>query len=172
MKHHPIALVVDFQFTIKPFSLSWRSYRIFFPFVVHFSPRSTEPTRRSSEKSGTAIEIMNQGALSGAPLYPSGRACPLPHFKAAGWSWDCVSAIDSDGRTIWIVEHIRDDGKLFVVRAPTERQRDARAAIPSIGLRSYRQLSGFSPNSALCGTGVKAESLSPEAFFPAFQTCY
>jgi hypothetical protein len=38
MKSHPIALVVDFQFTIKPFSLSWPCYRIFLPLVVHFSP--------------------------------------------------------------------------------------------------------------------------------------
>ena len=29
----------------------------------------------------------------------------------------CVSAIDSNGRTIWIVDAHRDDGKRFVVRA-------------------------------------------------------
>jgi hypothetical protein len=29
----------------------------------------------------------------------------------------CVSAVDSEGRTIWIVDAPRDDGKRFVVRA-------------------------------------------------------
>ena len=31
--------------------------------------------------------------------------------------WSCVSAIDSNGRTIWIADAHRDDGKRFVVRA-------------------------------------------------------
>jgi hypothetical protein len=35
----------------------------------------------------------------------------------AGWSWGCVSAIDFNGRTIWIADAHRDDGKCFVVRA-------------------------------------------------------
>jgi hypothetical protein len=35
----------------------------------------------------------------------------------SGWSWGCVSAVDSDGRTIWIADAHRDDGKHFVVRA-------------------------------------------------------
>src|SRR5438552_18803099 len=61
MKHHPIALIVDFQFTSKLFSLFWRSYRIL-AFVVHSSPRSTEAKRRSSEKSGPAIEILYRRA--------------------------------------------------------------------------------------------------------------
>jgi hypothetical protein len=35
----------------------------------------------------------------------------------AGWSWVCVSEVDSYGRTIWIVDAHRSDGKRFVVRA-------------------------------------------------------
>jgi hypothetical protein len=35
----------------------------------------------------------------------------------AGWSWGCVSAIDCNGRTIWIADAHRDDGNRFVVRA-------------------------------------------------------
>jgi hypothetical protein len=35
----------------------------------------------------------------------------------AGWSWGCVSAIDSDERTIWIADAHRDNGKRFIVRA-------------------------------------------------------
>jgi hypothetical protein len=34
-----------------------------------------------------------------------------------GWSWGCVSAIDSEGRTIWIADAHLDNGKRFVVRA-------------------------------------------------------
>ena len=39
------------------------------------------------------------------------------NLSKAGWSWGCVSAIDREGRTIWIVDAHRDDGKRFVVRA-------------------------------------------------------
>jgi hypothetical protein len=35
----------------------------------------------------------------------------------AGWSLGCVSAIDSSGRTIWIADAHRGDGKRFVVHA-------------------------------------------------------
>jgi hypothetical protein len=41
----------------------------------------------------------------------------LPHFKEAGWSYSCVSAIDSNGRTIWITDTHRDNRKRLVVRA-------------------------------------------------------
>jgi hypothetical protein len=34
----------------------------------------------------------------------------------AGWSWGCVSATDSSGRTIWIADSHRD-GQRFIVRA-------------------------------------------------------
>jgi hypothetical protein len=32
-------------------------------------------------------------------------------------AWGCVSAVDSSGRTIWIADAHRGDGKRFVVRA-------------------------------------------------------
>jgi hypothetical protein len=35
----------------------------------------------------------------------------------SGWSWGCVSALDSTGRTIWIVDAHRGGGKRLVVRA-------------------------------------------------------
>jgi hypothetical protein len=31
--------------------------------------------------------------------------------------WGCVATVDSNGRTIWIVDAYRDDGKRFVVHA-------------------------------------------------------
>src|SRR5437867_5282385 len=39
------------------------------------------------------------------------------NLSKAGWSWGCVSAIDSEGRTIWIADAHRCDGKRYVVRA-------------------------------------------------------
>jgi hypothetical protein len=35
----------------------------------------------------------------------------------SGWSSGYVSAIDSNGQTVWIADAHRDDGKRFVVRA-------------------------------------------------------
>jgi len=39
------------------------------------------------------------------------------NLKKAGWSYGYVSALDVEGRTIWIVDAHRDDGKRFIVRA-------------------------------------------------------
>ena len=39
------------------------------------------------------------------------------NLSRAGWSWGYVSAVDSQGRTMWIVDAHRGDGKRFVVRA-------------------------------------------------------
>jgi len=39
------------------------------------------------------------------------------NLKKAGWSLGWISAIDSNGRTIWIADAHRGDGKRFVVRA-------------------------------------------------------
>ena len=38
-------------------------------------------------------------------------------LSKAGWSLGWVSAVDSEGRTIWIVDAHRGDGKRFVLRA-------------------------------------------------------
>ena len=60
---------------------------------------------------------------------PSARRWPLRLFipkwtvrrsaflSKADWSWGYVSALDSQGRTIWIADAHRDDGQRFVVRA-------------------------------------------------------
>jgi uncharacterized DUF497 family protein len=39
------------------------------------------------------------------------------NLKKRGWSYGYVSAIDSNGQTIWIADAHRSDGKRFVVRA-------------------------------------------------------
>jgi hypothetical protein len=42
------------------------------------------------------------------------------NLKKAGWSLGWVSALDCEGRTIWIADAHRDDGKRFVVRSDEE----------------------------------------------------
>ena len=39
------------------------------------------------------------------------------NLKKRGWSLGYVSTLDSNGRTIWIADAHRDDGKRFIVRA-------------------------------------------------------
>jgi hypothetical protein len=39
------------------------------------------------------------------------------NLSKAGWSLGWVSALDREGRTIWIVDAHRDDGRRFVVHA-------------------------------------------------------
>ena len=39
------------------------------------------------------------------------------NLSKGGWSWGCVAAVDSNGRTIWIVDAHRDNGKRFVARS-------------------------------------------------------
>jgi hypothetical protein len=51
------------------------------------------------------------------------------NLSKAGWSWGCVSAIDFNGRTIWITDAHRDDGKRFVAR--TEEKLTAFAKLES-----------------------------------------
>jgi hypothetical protein len=36
------------------------------------------------------------------------------NLSKAGWSWGCVATVDREGRTIYIADAHRDDGKRFV----------------------------------------------------------
>ena len=38
-------------------------------------------------------------------------------LSKTGWSLGWVSAVDSEGRTFWIVDAHRDNGKRFIVRS-------------------------------------------------------
>ena len=38
------------------------------------------------------------------------------NLSKASWSWGCVSAVDSNGRTIFVVDAHRGDGQRFIVR--------------------------------------------------------
>ena len=58
----------------------------------------------------------------------------------AGWNCGCVVTIDSNGRTIWIADAHRGDGRRFVVRADDK-------------LRTFLEL-----ESAICG-GLLTEEI-------------
>jgi hypothetical protein len=68
----------------------------------------------------------------------------------AGWSWGCVSAIDSNGRTIWIADAHRNDRRRFVthaddkltafleLEAPAAQSPDAQLSAPALHLPTPR----------------------------------
>ncbi len=77
------------------------------------------------------IENANDGIVCRYPdREPSGN-----NLKKRGWSYGYVSAVDSQGRTIWIVDAHCGDGKRFVVRA-------------SGGLTAFLELESAIPASA------------------------
>ena len=39
------------------------------------------------------------------------------NLRKAGWSWGCVATLDRAGRTIFVADAHRDNGKRFVVHA-------------------------------------------------------
>jgi hypothetical protein len=39
------------------------------------------------------------------------------NLSKAGWSWGCVSAVDSRGRTIFVADAHQGNGQRFIVRA-------------------------------------------------------
>jgi hypothetical protein len=47
----------------------------------------------------------------------TGQPVIADNLSKAGWSWGCVATVDSNGRTIFIADAHRDDGKRFVVHA-------------------------------------------------------
>ena len=38
-------------------------------------------------------------------------------LSKAGWSWGCVSTINASGKTIFVADAHRDDGRRFIVHA-------------------------------------------------------
>jgi hypothetical protein len=38
-------------------------------------------------------------------------------LSKAGWTWGCVTTVDAHGRTIWIADAHRGDGKRLVARS-------------------------------------------------------
>jgi hypothetical protein len=60
------------------------------------------------------------------------------NLTKAGFSWGCVSAIDSNGRTIWIADAHRD-GKRFIVRADEKPTAFMELEFPDSGCQCVNQ---------------------------------
>jgi hypothetical protein len=56
-------------------------------------------------------------AMLSRPACQQSSRLSADNLSKAGWSYGYVSAVDSNGRTIWIVDAHRGDGNRFVVRA-------------------------------------------------------
>ena len=74
----------------------------FLRFLRQILPRGCAPSRTT---------------LAAAAFHPIVDREVVSLLSKAGLSWGCVSAIDSNRRTIWIADARRDNGKRFVVRA-------------------------------------------------------
>jgi len=77
----------------------------------------------------------------------------------AGWSWGCVSAVDFQGRTIWIADAHRDDGRRFVVRAD-EKLTAVQQLEPAIWFVAYYRRYQFV---AGCGDEIRAAAVRSDA---------
>jgi len=65
------------------------------------------------------------------------------NLSKAGWSWGCVSALDCNGRTIWIADAHRG-GRHFVVRADEKLtaflELQSARSLPKLGARAESRL--------------------------------
>ena len=80
-------------------------------------------------------------------------------LSKAGWSLGWVSAVDSNGRTIWIAGAHRDDGKRFIVRAD-EKLTAVQELEPAIWFVAYYRRYHFV---AGCGDEIRAAAVRSDA---------
>jgi hypothetical protein len=79
------------------------------------------------------------------------------NLSKARWSWGCVSAIDSSGRTLWIVDAHRDDGQRFVVHA--DEKLTAFVELERVTTNDSAQRLGTSPESPHVLKKIQAAAL-------------
>jgi hypothetical protein len=89
------------------------------------------------------------GSLGGAKEAQSHRVryweIVADNLSKAGWSWGCVLAVDHQGRTTWIADAHRGDGKRFIARADEKLTAfiELEAAIRTVLLESHANPSGL-----------------------------
>src|SRR5437773_5785282 len=88
----------------------------------------------------TSMSSLTTRPRAAAPRVASARS------TLTAWRWACVSAVDSNGRTIWIADAHRDDGKRFVVHADEILTAflELESAIPPLAANWLDELSSFS----------------------------
>src|SRR4030095_2178931 len=77
--------------------------------------KSSPPSRRRNRKAQPSCS--SQLLPGSAYIRRKYWEITADNLSKAGWSWGCVSAIDSNGRTICIADAHRDDGKRLVAHA-------------------------------------------------------
>jgi hypothetical protein len=62
------------------------------------------------------------------------------NLSKAGWSWGCISTVNSKGQTIFVADAHRGDGKRFVVRADEKLTAflELESGLQQIALTSWR----------------------------------
>jgi len=71
------------------------------------------------------------------------------NLSKAGWSWGCVTAIDSNRRTIWIADADRHKRKRFVVHVDEKLTAFSNSNLRSaLAANWFDGLAAFLPNSA------------------------
>ena len=83
----------------------------------HQRDKETFPTDESSVGSEQKSRRRQKITYGLRPMRFYWPAVDCLNPSKAGWSWGYVSAVDSRGRTVWIADAHRGDGKRFVVRA-------------------------------------------------------
>jgi hypothetical protein len=71
--------------------------------------------RSAAQRSRFPKTLRGKAAVN--PLRGNTEKIIADNLSKAGWSWGYVSALDRNGRTIWIADAHRDDGKRYIVRA-------------------------------------------------------
>jgi hypothetical protein len=79
--------------------------------------KETFPTDESSVGSNKKSCRRQKITYGLRPMRVYRPAVDCLNLSKAGWSWGCVSTVGCNGRTIFIADAHRDDGKHFVVRA-------------------------------------------------------
>jgi hypothetical protein len=85
-----------------------------------FSKDGKRFTVLAVDKLTAFLELERQVLAEAKSDWPRQWEIIADNLSKAGWSWGCMSAIDSNGRTIWIVDAHRGDGRRFMVAADDE----------------------------------------------------
>jgi hypothetical protein len=84
---------------------------------IHEGRHPLVVTRFGSAKLGLCLSFALQKLAYSPFRLETSSEIIADNLSKPDWSWGCVSAIDSNGRTIWNANAHRSNGKRFVVRA-------------------------------------------------------
>jgi hypothetical protein len=119
-----------------------------YTFLRNCCPFNSPLIRKEDLSTGDYFAV--SGNLSATPNETLGNH--RSDLSKAGWSWGCVSCIDSEGRTIWIADAHRDDGRRFIVRADEKLTAFIRIGDSRFANLLDRQARSFANSASLNGS--------------------